>query len=833
MTAIVRRRSNAAAPLIAMALGACTHPDVGGLANIGAGSGNVAGNASVGNGGSGGVVAGGSTGEGPPVIGGVDTPPPTVVEVCRNAPYSDDYTPGQNNPPAPSDTEVQAVLNLMDQEGRIKQMQGVPTPTSTGQDRFDDIQRSENVTLLDTTEVRGYFYRDAARGLNLDARQEERQFIPGQNFSTTFPVASARGASFDLQLEYDIGAAIGDETVASQNSVLLAPCMNILRHPYWGRSQETYGEDVFHLGRMSSALTAGLQTHVAACAKHFAANNVELDRDRQDARLDEQTLREIYGRHFEMVVEDGGVACVMAAYNNINGVKSTQSRHLLTEILRDDFGFEGFVISDWWAMPGDQGTPGSGLNAGAALSQTVEAVRAGLDLEVPWTLNYNQIDEAIDQEQLTANDIAVSASRIIRQKMRFNALRADQPIGLKPTVTSLNQGSIVNNDAHIDLSRQAAVKSMVLLKNAAGTLPIQAGIGTIAVIGPQRTYGLQSTTGQPGINCTGTNNINCVANFATEIQIGDRGSSRVNPDPAKTIGPFAGLTTEGAERGVTVVSGNTAAAAQAADFVVVMVGLTPGDEGEEYAIASGGDRASLTLPDNQDQLIRDVVALGKPMVVVIQAGGIVNMPWLADVPAVVMAWYPGQQGGLALAQLLFGEANFSAKLPVSWAADAAWPAFKDSAEVTTMDYFLGYRYFDQNDITPVFPFGHGLSYSSFTYGETVQLGCPSAEKDSVIPVTVNVTNNSDVTGEEVVFVFAAYPNTTARRSQKELKGFQKVALDPGETKPVTIFIRARDLKYWQGDANGSWVVESGLVDLLVGKSSADADLTLRAQVMVQ
>jgi beta-glucosidase len=433
---------------------------------------------------------------------------------------------------------------------------------------------------------------------------------------------------------------------------------------------------------------------------------------------------------------------------------------------------------------------------------------------------------------LTANDISVAAGRVIRQKMRFKALYTDEPIGLQqPTITRLSEGSIANNDAHIELSRQAAVKSMVLLKNDAGTLPIQPSMGTIAVIGPQRTYNLRSTTGQPGVACSGEQIISCTANFATEIMVGDRGSSRVNPDPAKTIGPLAGMTREATERGLTVVSGNNAAAAASADFVVLMVGLTAGDEGEEYALASGGDRASLTLPGNQDQLVRDVIDLDKPMVVVVEAGGIVNMPWLADVPAVVMAWYPGQQGGLALAQLLFGEENFSAKLPVSWAEEGDHPPFKDSPEVTTMNYFLGYRYFDQNDIEPIFPFGHGLSYSSFSYGN-LQLGCPSAEKDSVIPVTVDVTNNSDVAGEEVVLVFAGFPNTTARRSEKELKGFQKVALGPRETKSVTVFIRARDLKYWQGDANGTWVVESGPVDLMVGKSGADADLTLRGQVNV-
>jgi beta-glucosidase len=237
------------------------------------------------------------------------------------------------------------------------------------------------------------------------------------------------------------------------------------------------------------------------------------------------------------------------------------------------------------------------------------------------------------------------------------------------------------------------------------------------------------------------------------------------------------------------------------------------------------------LPGNQNQLIADVAALGKPMVVVIEAGGIVEMPWLAQVPAVVQAWYPGQQGGLALAQLLFGDANFSAKLPVSWFRDQDLPPFKDSGATTAMGYYLGYRLIDQNNLTPVYPFGHGLSYSTYTYA-SLQLGCPTAEKEGVIPVTVEVTNTSAVPGDEVVFVFARFPSTTARRSLKELKGFTRVALAANETRSVTIPIRVRDLKYWQGDANGSWVVESGPVELMVGKSAAEADLTLRGTVNV-
>jgi beta-glucosidase len=832
MSARLRTLPFATVWILALASG-CTHPDLPtttGELNPGAGNAPGAGLNQPGGAGAAGTPgapgAGGSTGAGdmgPPTFDGdmMTNMPPAVVDVCRAATYSDKFTPGQNVPPPPSDAEVQTVVNLMAVGERIKQLQGVDVNLND-QGRYNDVQRSADATTLDNRTIRGYFYRDAGRGVNLDARQEQREFV--NNYSTVFPVSSARGASFDLDLEYRIGEAIADETVASQNTMLLAPCMNILRHPYWGRSQETYGEDTFQLGRMASALTAGLQTNVVACAKHFAANNVENGRANNNADMDEQTLREIYARHFEMVIEDGGVGCIMAAYNSVNGVKSTQNAHLLTDILRTDFGYQGFVLTDWWAMPGGQNAP----STQQAQSNAVEALRAGLDVEVPWTLNYGQLDELVTAGTLQQNEINTAAARVIKQKMRFKALYRDEAIGLKAPVTTMAQGSITNNDTHIALSREAAEKSMVLLKNANNTLPIKTDASrpaTIAVLGLTQGYLLQSTTDQPGTQTP------AAINFAVDVALGDRGSSRVNADPAKSIGPFAGLSQVGTEFGINVVTGNTAAAAQNADFVVVVVGLTPGDEGEEYAIPAGGDRASLTLPGAQDQLVQAAAALNKPMVVVIESGGIVNMPWLDQVPAVVMGWYSGQQGGLALADLLFGKVNFSAKLPVSWFREQDLPPFKDSGATTTMSYYLGYRLIDQNNLTPVFPFGHGLSYSSFSYAN-LQLGCPSAEKDGVVPVSVDVTNTSAVPGEEVVFAFARFPSTTARRSKKELKGFTKVALGANETKTVTIPIRVKDLKYWQGDASGQWVVESGPVEFAVGKSAAEADLTLRGTVNV-
>lgn len=720
---------------------------------------------------------------------------------CEDSTYSDDYTPGY---PEARDPRVDQLLRTMTVAQKALQMQGTDEGTENSRN-YDDVQRSPDDV---TNNIRGYLYRDAGRGLNLDARQHNRT-TDGRDYATVMPTASARGASFDLDLEYRIGEALGDETVASKNTMLLAPCMNILRHPYWGRSQETYGEDVFHLGRMASALTAGIQKHIAACAKHFAGNNIEDGRQNQNAKMDEQTLREIYGRHFEMVVQEGGVACVMAAYNSVNGTKSTQNVHLLTDILRDDMGFRGVVLTDWWAMPGGQAFP----SIAQAKTDAAQAVKAGLNIEVPWTLFFGQLETLVTENAITIAELDKSVGYILEQKIRFNSLDLEGPIGKQATTkTSLSDSSIRGNDEHIELSREAAIKSMVLVKNADATLPIASTVKRIAVIGKDAQWEVQSTT-PSGLQ---------TLRFSTEQPLGDRGSSRVNADPSTTVGPYAGISEVGGNHGATAISANSVTdAVRDSDLIVVMVGYTPGDEGEEYAIkVGGGDRATLTLPHAQDRLIEDAVATGKPTVVVIQAGSVINMPWLNDVAAVVWSSYSGQLGGLALAQLLFGDANFSGKMPVAWPKEQDLPKFRDEPTNTTMDYFIGYRYFDKQRKTPIFPFGHGLSYSKYRYSN-LTLPCGTASKQAVVEVTVDVKNEGQVDGEEIAMLFVSYPNTKAsRRSVKELKGFKKFPVPAGTTARVTIPLRVVDLKYWSGASDGHWEVESGDVTVMVGP---DAD----------
>jgi beta-glucosidase len=658
---------------------------------------------------------------------------------------------------------------------------------------------------------------------------------------------------------------MGDEMVASGHTLILAPVINILRHPAWGRSQETYGEDSYLLGRMGTAFVQGVQEYVPACAKHFAAYDIKNGRASNTSQMDEQTLHEVYGRHFEMVIQDADVACIMASDNLVQSTDgpdkiaywSTESHEPLTGMLRTTFGFQGFVMTDWWALPGD--------NASCGASQTLQAVtstlaiNAGLDMEMPWYDNFTQLQNDLTGNQITPEQITTAATYIAKTQCDFKILDPNDTSGLKPAsaiTTTQDPGTfnILGNDTHIQDSRLVATEGMVLLKNAmsggAPTLPIPSTVKTLAVVGATVPFSLSNTDVSNGTVDFITSAITGDTLEPTDLT-GDFGSSRVYADPAKFTGPFAGLM-NGAPAGMTVVKGGSTAAnlVTTADFYVVMAGLTPEDEGEDDTGAS--DRVSFSLDDKlvhvengtpvQNPLIEAVAALGKPMVVVLEGGSVIEMPWLSMVPAVVMAWYPGQDGGDALADLLFGKKNFSGKLPVTWpnpsvgicsgmsscpktgscpACFGDEPLFTGGVrEPTPMDYYLGYRYYDHNAIAPLFAFGAGLSYTTYVYG-TPTLSQTTASGGDTVMVTVPVTNAGAVAGDEASFVFVSYPNTkrTGHSNVKELKGFVRTHMPVG-TAPVsvTIPLRVSDLKYWDTPTN-KWVYETGVINILVGGRS--------------
>lgn len=753
------------------------------------------------------------------------TPPEPVVDpadplpakaVCEASVYSDKYIRPYVDPPDP---QVATLMQTMTREQKFRQMQGYYDISVMGNQAFNDIQRSHDDEELG---IRGYRYRDGPRGLNVSADYDGVDPDPG--FATAFPVTMSRSATWDPEIEFQVGRAQGDETAAVKAGMLLGPCMNILRHPAWGRSQETYGEDNYQVGRMATAYTVGLQEFVAGCAKHYTANNIENRRANLNADMDEQTLRETYGRHFEMVVQDGGVACMMAAYNAVNRIKATQNHHVLTEILRDDMGFRGLVISDWWAMPPGQ----AWVKANVGQQNAAQAVHAGMDLEVPWINNYAYLGPAVDSGNLKMEDVDNSTRRILEQKFRFNTALMDGEVGLATPITRWEDNQIKGNEPHVELARSAGARGMVLLKNDDATLPITAATPTVAVVGPHRRWGVKNHAPSSG-----------TIRFAEDIALGDRGSSRVNANPAQTTGPLAGFRAVAAEKGLNITfnAGSSADEVGNADLIVAIVGHTPSDESEEYQVDHGGDRLDYNLQGDQNAFIDSLTALNKPIVVVLETGGSVALPWLENpnIKSVVQAWFPGQAGGLSIADQLLG-ANTWGRLPFTWANSYSdWPVFNE-ANTTVMGYFVGYRRFEAEGISPLYPFGYGLTYTSFTYSN-LSVPCSEVAKNGTIMVTVDIQNTGSVAGEAVPQLYVSWPGADVndpaqkRRAIKQLKSFYRTpTIEPGQTMRVPLPVRVKDLKYFDMPSN-SWRIESGELMIHVGPNAGDLPLT--DTVMVQ
>ena len=606
--------------------------------------------------------------------------------------------------------------------------------------------------------------------------------------STCFPVPMARGASFDTDLEQRIGEAMSIEFRALRRTFTGAVCINILRHPGWGRAQETYGEDPFLLGEMGAAFAVGLQTHnVVATVKHFALNSVENTRFSIDVRVDDRTLREVYLPHFRRVL-DAGCATVMSAYNKVNGEYCGQNRGLLTDILRHEWGFDGFVHSDW--------IRGVYAPYGAA---------AGLDVENPEPLVFGEkLVAAVESGMLEPSVIDEACRRILRVIYRFAC--AEDPM------SEYNE-DMVASEGHRALAREAAEKCAVLLKND-GVLPLSAAdLKRLAVLG----------------------------RLATLENTGDNGSSRVSPP--YVITPLQGLETFAAGRFEIVTGDETdleaaAQIAEGSDAVIVVVGYTADDEGEfipEDIVPDGkavpgesenekrfrgGDRTNLSLPDSQIALIDAAAKAGKPLVVVIVAGSAVMVEaWHMTAGAILQTFYAGMEGGAALANLFFGVISPSGKLPFTVASESAdYPSFDPTAERVEYGPFHGYTLMEREGHTPRFAFGYGLSYSTFIYG-----ALKARKADERIDVTVSVTNIGKTAAEEVVQFYVAPPGVAAERPEKLLKAFARVALGPGETKTVRQAIPFRELKWWN-PASRDWVVETGLHHILAGSSSRDQDL---------
>ena len=574
--------------------------------------------------------------------------------------------------------------------------------------------------------------------------------------ATAFPVGIARGATWSPELEAQVGAAIGREVRAVGVNVLLAPTINVLRHPRWGRSQETYGEDPHHLGALGRAFVEGAQTEVLAQPKHYAVNSIENTRFDVDVQIDPAALHEVYLPHFREVLVAGGAATVMAAYNHVNGPPAAESSPLLTDILRDQWGFPGVVVSDWIF----------------ATETTEGAALAGLDIEMPSPRVYGEaLVAAVAEGRVPERFVDDAVERILRTKACFG-LELQGPVP---------DADLRLTDAHLDLAREVAERAAVLLHNTGG-VPLEDGL-RVAVTG----------------------------RLADVENIGDRGSSSVTAPDVITV--WEGLRDEAGGREVALVDRDDTAAMAAADAVVVVVGLTDEDEGE--GLIAAGDRTGLALREVDVDTIRAAAAASDRVVVVLEGGGAITVEgWLDDTEAVLMGWYPGAMGGTALARLVYGDVVPAGRLPLTVpVAEADLPPFDNVSLTVTYDAFHGYRHLDRTGTPARFPFGFGLSTTTFTLGP--------ARLDPVaagLEVRLTVTNTGDRPGYETVQVYAGPVSVDPHRAPRELVAFSQVYLEPGAATEVVLGVDPTDLALFE---EGRWVAAEG-PHLLEVATSAEA-----------
>ena len=627
--------------------------------------------------------------------------------------------------------------------------------------------------------------------------------------STCFPVSMARAASFDVELEREIGEAVGKEARAQGANYFAGVCVNLLMHPAGGRAQESYGEDPFLVGEMGAQLVRGVQKHnVMACAKHYAVNNMENRRFYVDVNCSERTLREVYLPHFKKCV-DAGCASLMGSYNRFRGDQASESKYLLTDILRNDWGFEGFTITDFIF----------------ALRDGVKAIEAGMDVEMPLPVHFGlELKQAVEEGKLSEKTIDQAILRVLKTQLTFE--HSSDPMTYDK--------SLVACPEHIALARRAAEESMVLIKNRDKVLPLSKDCKMLLVVG----------------------------HLAAQSNTGDHGSSNVFPPSVVTALDGIREKLSGLTDVVHVEEtelDRIRELAPKADAVILVAGNDYNDEGEYVMPDSdinatalmgrgflnngnklmgslmskakagdaasytsddgkpvGGDRKSLSLRPAEIEAIRTAGELNKNTAVVLVSGSmILTKEWEDSVSSVLYSWYSGMEGGRALASVLFGDVNPSGKLPFVIPADASQLQQVDffKANEITYDFDHGYRKLDRDGSVPAYPFGFGLSYTEYVYGEA------SVEKDdeSVVVKTL-VKNTGKRAGDEIVQVYVSVPNSKVERHVRELKGFRRVALEAGEEKTVEIRIPLEELKYYDEGTN-AWVLENTEYDFLVGPSA--------------
>ncbi len=619
---------------------------------------------------------------------------------------------------------------------------------------------------------------DGPHGLRKQEGEGDHLGINASIETVCYPTASALAASFDRDVMRELGEALGQECQAENVAMLLGPGLNIKRSPLCGRNFEYFSEDPYAAGEMAAAYVKALQGKgIAACAKHFACNDQETRRMSGSSELDERTLREIYLPAFEKVVKDGKTRSLMCAYNAINGVFCAENKMLLDDILRKDWGYEGFVVTDW-----------------GAVKDRAKGVASGLDLEMPGGPNADggEILKAVREGRLTEEDL----DRAVLRLLTF----------VQQSLEQRDESAAIDREACRRLARKLAGECAVLMKND-GTLPLREG-QKIAFIGE----------------------------FAEKPRYQGAGSSHINvPHPVSALEAAAG-------RKVTYARGYDAhatktddallteavEAARRADAAVVFAGLPDAFESE------GADRKHMRLPENQNTLIAAVAEANPRTVVVYHGGSPAELPWLDRAAAVLCMYLGGEQSGAAAADLLWGDVNPSGHLAETWPVrlqdNPSYLNFPGEDGVVTYaeGIFVGYRYYDKKEMPVNFPFGHGLSYTSFAYSD-LRLSAEKITDQETVTAAVKVKNTGNRTGKAVVQLYVRDTESTVRRPVRELKGFEKVELAPGEEKEVSFTLDKRAFAYWEPKCH-DWFVESGAFTVEIGESSRDIRQSAALQV---
>lgn len=615
---------------------------------------------------------------------------------------------------------------------------------------------------------------DGPHGLRKQAQAQDHLGMNASIKAVCFPAGCASTSSFDRDLLYLQGEHIGKECQAENLSVVLGPAMNIKRSPLCGRNFEYLSEDPFVTGEMSAAFINGVQSqNVGTSPKHFALNNQESRRMSVSAEVDERTMREIYLAGFERMVKQSKPWTIMCSYNRINGVYAAENHWLLTEVLRDEWGFDGYVVSDW-----------------GAANERIGDVIAGLDLEMPGNggINDRRVIQAVKDGGLEESEVDKCVERILDIVFRYTENKKD--------------GVTFDYENDHALAQHVEEQSIVLLKNDA-VLPL-AETDTVVFIGKYAKSPRYQGGGSSHINSF---RVTSAVEAATDMK---------NVSFAQGYDDADDVIDE-------VLEKEAVEAAKAAKAAVIFAGLPDSFESEGY------DRTHMRMPDNQNHLIAEIAKIQPNTIVVLHNGSPVEMPWIDDVAAVLECYLGGQAVGGAQVSILFGKVNPSGKLaetfPLKLEDNPSYLNFPGEKDIVRYQegVFVGYRYYDTKKQDVLFPFGHGLSYTTFGYSNLIL--DKSAMKDSeTLRVTVDVTNTGACTGKEVVQLYVAPKGGMIIRPMKELKGFEKTELAPGETKTVTFTLDKRAFASWNEKLN-DWYAESGEYDILIGSSSCDIRLS--------